>query len=515
MLEIFNAQLLNQDRLLTERLQQLVTDIQESLACSAVGVLQLDGEQLKPLALTGVVSTTMGRRFTIQEHPRLARILASRELVHFTEQCVLPDPYDGLLDTYQGRPLPVHDCMGISLWLNDALWGVLTLDSLERGHFTEAQRALIPAVARYCEAIIKVGELEREVQALRRYQGKVIPEKLTTESAPELIGDDDCIRTLLKELDIVADSELSVLLTGETGVGKELFAHRLHRHSPRANQRLVHVNCAAIPDNLVESELFGHKKGAFSGALLDRAGRIEAAHGSTLFLDEIGELPLLAQAKLLRVLQNGEIQRVGADQIKKVDVRVVAATNRDLQAMVKSGDFRADLYHRLSVYPVDIPPLRQRGNDILLLAGYFIELNRSRFGFRSLRISPDAEQMLLHYRWPGNIRELEHVISRAALRTVSEGADKRTIVTITPLHLDNELRAPSGLMAIDDMPLREPSSAGDMLPLKAATDRFQATHIRRALGYTQDNWAQAAKLLGIDASNLHKLAKRLALKSSR
>lgn len=512
MTKMFSAQMLSPKMSITERLQQFVSEVQEVLQCSAVGLLKLEGEQLKPIALKGVVSSTMGRRFTVQDHPRLAQIVASQELVHFTEQCNLPDPYDGLLDTCQGQPLPVHDCMGISLWINHKQWGVLTLDSLEQDHFTEEQRASIPVIARYCEAILRVSELESEVRAVRLYQDKLIPEKLTAHHEPELIGEHDSMHTLLKELDIVADSELSVLLTGETGVGKELFAHRLHRHSRRANHGLVQVNCAAIPDNLVESELFGHKKGAFSGALIDRAGRIESAHGSTLFLDEIGELPLLAQAKLLRVLQNGEIQRVGSDQLKKVDVRIVAATNRDLKEMVKNGDFRADLYHRLSVYPVEIPPLRERGHDILLLAGYFIELNRSRFGFRSLRISPEAENLLLHYNWPGNIRELEHVISRAALRTVSEGADKNTIVTVTPLHLDKELQALSVCHNTSDANIEMSQQILQVMPLKLATDAFQANHIRQVLTHTQNNWAQAAKLLGIDASNLHKLAKRLGLK---
>ena len=180
----------------------------------------------------------------------------------------------------------------------------------------------------------------------------------------------------------------------------------------------MHVNCAALPEALAESELFGHVRGAFSGAIAERAGRFEAAEGGTLFLDEVGELPLSIQAKLLRALQNGEIQRLGADRPRKVNVRIIAATNRNLKERVQEGSFRADLYHRLSVYPVPIPPLRERGNDVLLLAGFFLELNRARLGLRSLRLSVAAEDALHRYAWPGNVRELEHVVSRAALKAV-------------------------------------------------------------------------------------------------
>lgn len=211
---------------------------------------------------------------------------------------------------------------------------------------------------------------------------------------------------LLHELDIVADSDLPVLLLGETGVGKELLARRIQRHSTRAQAPMIHVNCAALPESLAESELFGHVKGAFSGAVRDRAGRFEAAHGGILFLDEVGELPLVVQAKLLRALQNGEIQRLGSDTPRQVDVRIIAATNlKDLAAQVRNGQFRADLYHRLSVYPVPIPPLRERGDDILLLAGYFLELNRTqKLGFRSLRhLRPHrtgAVQLPLAWQYP-------------------------------------------------------------------------------------------------------------------
>ena len=313
---------------------------------------------------------------------------------------------------------------------------------------------------------------------------------------------------LLHELEVVADSELPVLLLGETGVGKELCAHRLHRLSRRSAKPLVHVNCAALPESLAESELFGHTRGAFSGAVSDRPGRFEAAEGGTLFLDEVGELPLSIQAKLLRTLQNGEIQRLGADQPRRVNVRVIAATNRSLRDHVRDGTFRADLYHRLSVYPVPIPPLRERGHDVLLLAGRFLELNRARLGLRSLRLSTQAEDALRHYRWPGNVRELEHVISRAALKAVIRGADRKQIMTLEPDMLDLDgVEMPA-------MAEKAPETAsGEPATMQQIVEASQRQAIRQALSQHQGNWAASARQLGLDASNLHKLAKRVGLKS--
>ncbi|WP_368883060.1 nitric oxide reductase transcriptional regulator NorR [Shewanella algae] len=493
------------------RLRHLVLQIQQLFACSAVGLLQLDGDMLKPVALVGLVTTTHGRRFAIRHHPRLEKILATRELVHFAPDSPLPDPYDGLLETQQNVPLPVHDCMGISLWPDGKCWGVLTLDSIEKQHFSSEQIALIPQLARYCETVVRLNRLEREVTSLRRRDEQLHLKSPGMSVTQELIGQHMLMQDLLREIDTVAASDLPVLLRGETGVGKELFAWRLHQKSLRNTSPMIHVNCAALPETLVESELFGHVKGAFSGATTERAGRIEAADGGTLFLDEIGELPLTIQAKLLRTLQNGEIQRLGADKQIKVNVRIIAATNRDLAEMVKRGDFRADLYHRLTVYPVVIPPLRERGDDILLLAGYFVECNRSRFSFRSLILAPTTEQLLLQYRWPGNVRELEHVISRAALRTVSQGADKKEIVTIEPCHLDQELRhtvahQTSLVPAAVAVPSHREGS------LKQQVNDFQRQLLQHTLIETQYNWANAARLLKVDASNLHKLAQRLGLK---
>src|SRR5690606_16148675 len=190
-------------------------------------------------------------------------------------------------------------------------------------------------------------------------------------------------------------------------------AQARHAHSKRSDRPMVSLNGAALPDTLVESELFGHVRGAFTGAVSERQGKFELADGGTLFLDEIGELPLAAQAKLLRVLQSGQLQRLGSDREHRADVRLIVATNRDLAAEVRAGRLRADIYHRLSVYPLAVPALRERGRDILLLSGFFLEENRVRLHLGGLRLDPDAQAALLAYDWPGNVRELEHLIGRS------------------------------------------------------------------------------------------------------
>lgn len=490
------------------RLQRLVVSLRAHFGCGAVALLKLDGEHLRPVAMDGLVSDTLGRRFLVKDHPRLATILRRRGVTCFHHDSTMPDPYDGLIADRPGEPLPVHDCMGMALHLEGERWGVVTLDALQVGAFdSQAQREL-GELACAIEAAVRVTRLEAEIRALRVSGAAAQASTGATREDSDFLGQSEAIIQLLHELEVVADSELPVLLLGETGVGKELCAHRLHRLSRRAGKPLVHVNCAALPESLAESELFGHARGAFSGAVSDRPGRFEAAEGGTLFLDEVGELPLSIQAKLLRTLQNGEIQRLGADQPRRVNVRVIAATNRSLRDHVRDGTFRADLYHRLSVYPVPIPPLRERGHDVLLLAGRFLELNRARLGLRSLRLSNAAEDVLRHYRWPGNVRELEHVISRAALKAVIRGADRRQIVTLEPDMLDLDgVEMPGGA---DEAP--PPPSDGQPATMQQIVEASQRQAIRQALRQHQGNWAASARQLGLDASNLHKLARRVGIK---
>jgi anaerobic nitric oxide reductase transcription regulator len=254
--------------------------------------------------------------------------------------------------------------------------------------------------------------------------------------------------------------------------------------------------------------LFGHAKGAFTGAERERPGKFLLADGGTIFLDEVGELPLSVQSKLLRVLQSGEIQPVGKDEVKTVNVRVIAATNRDLAAEVAAGNFRADLYHRLSVYPITVPALKERQQDVLLLAGYFLELTARKLGIRQLKLSTAAQSVLLQYNWPGNVRELEHVISRAALKARKE-AKAQDIIALLPQHLELAERAVSA----DNNPQAAlPMIHSNGLSLKAATEEFQKQQIIHILSQTAGNWSLAAQQLGVDRANLARLAKRLGIK---
>lgn len=490
------------------RLQRLVSTLRSHFSCGAVALLKLEQDVLKPVALHGLVKEAQGRRFVVSQHPRLAAILASRNPVRFEPASELPDPYDGLLCEQPGKALPVHDCMGIALYTEGRCWGVLTLDALVAGSFSAAAVYELQRYSLLVEAAVRMTELEQANRALKlNHQAAAHMPESTANQAYELIGQSKALKQILQELAVVASADLPVLLLGETGVGKELFARHLHRCSGRVAKPMIYINCAALPESLAESELFGHNKGAFSGAQSERAGRFEAADGGTLFLDEVGELPLSVQAKLLRVLQNGEIQRLGADKTRQVNVRLVAATNRDLKQQVKNGEFRADLYHRLSVYPLPIPPLRERRDDIPLLVGHFLELNRTRLGVRALRLSLAAELALQNYSWPGNVRELEHVISRSAIKALSQGAKRSDIVTLEAELLDID---PVAVPATDNQP--QTGNEHNITGLKPAVNQLQRQLIKQALQRHNGSWSDAARQLQLDPSNLHKLAQRLGLK---
>jgi DNA-binding NtrC family response regulator len=242
----------------------------------------------------------------------------------------------------------------------------------------------------------------------------------TSNDSVDIVGESSALKAVLSRIRVVAPTDSTVLILGETGTGKELIAKEIHKRSRRADKPLIRVNCASIPKELYESEFFGHVKGAFTGAFKDRVGRFEAANGGTLFLDEVGEIPLDLQSKLLRVLQEKQYERVGDEKTKAVDVRIIAATNRDLKAEVAAGRFRQDLYYRLNVFPVDVVSLRYRSEDIPLLARHFMELVTKEMNCPMARLTPAGIAMLQNYHWPGNIRELHNVIERAMI--LAQGA---------------------------------------------------------------------------------------------
>ncbi|MBB3226743.1 anaerobic nitric oxide reductase transcription regulator [Luteibacter sp. Sphag1AF] len=491
------------------RYARLVGALRAHFPCDAAALLRLENDVLIPLCVDGLSEDTLGRRFSIHDHPRLKIFVASDAPTRFPYDCALPDPYDGLIPNQKGR-LQVHDCMGARLRVDGRTWGVITLDALDPGRFDAVDMTSLASFAALAAATVVASE---RMTALRVYatterRRADAFRKAATERSPRgLIGRSDAFLRLMEEVRVVAASDLNVLIQGETGTGKELVARAIHAGSARAARPLVSINCAALPENLVESELFGHVRGAFSGAIGERRGKFEAADKGTLFLDEVGELSPSVQAKLLRVVQTGHLQRVGSDREHTVDVRVIAATNRDLAEAVKDGSYRADLFHRLSVYPLVVPSLRVRGRDVLLLAGAFLEEARSRAGIVGIRLSGDARDALVKHSWPGNVRELEHLIGRSVLRALASRPDHdEPVLTLTAASLDLSDTAPGEL----DMPAATYDvPRGSLRTMLAFHERrIIETHLEQHGG----NWAAAARSLGIDRANLARSARRLGLR---
>ncbi|MGF6575114.1 anaerobic nitric oxide reductase transcription regulator [Paraburkholderia sp. GAS333] len=495
-----------------ERYRRLLSSLRTLFPGDAAALLRLEGDTLVPLAIDGLSSDTLGRRFRVGDHPRFAQLLSRAEPTRFAADSDLPDPYDGLVQGVAGK-LHVHDCLGCPLFIRGQPWGLLTLDALDPARFDSLDmasfRAFLSLAAATVSVVERIDTLARTGEEERRRAEAY--RQASSGTHRELIGSSDAQSQLLKEIEVVAGSDLTVLINGETGVGKELVANAIHALSSRANKPLISLNCAALPDTLVESELFGHVRGAFSGASADRRGKFELADGGTIFLDEVGELPLVAQAKLLRVLQNGQLQRIGSDSEHKVDVRLIAATNRDLAEEVRAGRFRADFYHRLSVYPLRVPPLRERGRDVLLLSGYFLEENRSRLGLLSLRLAADAQAALLRYSWPGNVRELEHLIGRSALKALAANRERRRILTLTAA--DFALSDASALISASAQEAAAVDGAQNVSKdFRSAVTEFERNMVLDTLARHNQNWAAVARELGLDRANLNRLAKRLGLK---
>jgi DNA-binding NtrC family response regulator len=369
----------------------------------------------------------------------------------------------------------------------------------------EAMRAgatdyLIKPVARdellvVLERAVAAEALRREVVRLQR----AIDTRLGFEG---MVGTSAAMRAVLEQAAAVADTQARVLILGETGTGKELVAQALHARSRRARRPFVAVNCGAIPENLLESELFGHERGAFTGAVRQHAGRFEQADGGTLFLDELGEIPAAMQVRLLRVLQDGEVTRVGGAQPVKVDVRVVAATHRDLAEEVRAGRFRADLYYRLNVVTLRLPPLRARTDDIPALVEHFASLLAARHGRPAPTFAPEVLDALARHDWPGNVRELEHVVERAVL--LSGGGRITSLELPGRLGCEEPLRTAGGAPRLADLGART---------LPDALDVWERAIVEEALREAGEVQAQAARRLGVSRSNLAYRLQRLGIRS--
>lgn len=482
-----------------DRFAHLIRTLRQLLGGDATALLRYEDLQFRPLAIDGLAQDVLGRRFALNAHPRLEAIARAGDVVRFPADSELPDPYDGLIPHHSD--LKVHACLGLPLFADQNLIGALTVDGMDPAQFDrfsdEELRLIGALVAGALNNALLMEKLENQTPGI--VNTPVVAHAIRA----EMVGLSAGIEQLKKEIDVVAGSDLNVLITGETGVGKELVARAIHSGSARAANALVYLNCAALPESVAESELFGHVKGAFTGAIHHRTGKFEMADNGTLFLDEIGELPLTLQAKLLRVLQYGDIQRVGDDSSQRVNVRVLAATNRDLKQRVLDGQFRADLFHRLSVFPLHVPSLRDRADDITLLAGFFCEQSRVKMGLKRVVLSDGARALLLRYDWPGNIRELEHALYRAIVLARAGNHEGELLVQPQHFQLTDTQPTPAVEASL-------PVSAVENL--RTSTDDFQRRIILQVLDASGGNWAATARNLQLDVANLHRLAKRLDIK---
>ena len=394
----------------------------------------------------------------------------------------------------------IRSTIGVPLWKDDQILGVLQLDNRDAPAMFETRdvdalgalavsASLAIANAELIQSLsLARAELKKENQYLR---GR---ERARTGEV-QIIGESKAMNELLRQLDKVVDTRVSVLIEGETGTGKELIAASVHYRSKRKDKLFVAQNCAAFPENLLESELFGHKRGAFTGATDEKKGLFEIADGGTLFLDELGEMPLALQAKLLRALQEGEIRPIGSTQAKQVNVRIVAATNRNLEAEVKAGRFREDLYYRLKVFPIRVPPLRERRDDIAPLATFFLARYTREMGKAVLGFAQETLEILSGYDFPGNVRELENEVQRLVIQ-----ADDDSFLT-------PELLSPR-VRQIESVLLSAGAAKGS---LKEMVDQVERHILIEALREHGNNKTAAAKTLGITREGLHKKLKQLGV----
>ncbi|MDR3437919.1 sigma 54-interacting transcriptional regulator [Telmatospirillum sp.] len=440
-------------------------------------------------------------RVVSMSDPVIARAFRQRKPCTFSyEEMEELSKCNDLMDSL--RRQGIRSLCVLPLISHDATIGVLTVGHLSLDDFCEEDVRFLGEIAGQVSMSLSNTLAYREIRQLR---DKLNSEKLYLEEEireqhnfDEIIGESEKLHQVLEQVELVADSDSTVLILGDTGTGKELIARTIHNLSSRKSHTLVKVNCAAIPAGLLESDLFGHEKGAFTGATSQKIGRFELAHQGTIFLDEIGDIPLELQSKLLRALQEREIERLGSTRPIRVDARVIAATNRDLQQMIADRQFRSDLYYRLNVFPIYIPPLRERPEDIPFLVRYFVKKYARKIK-RDIKIIPsDTMNALMRMPWPGNIRELEHLIERAVI--VSRGSSLQ--VPLEPL-------SPGVVANVCERPLAAPS-----VPKVTTLERMEREHILRVLRDTNGivgGPRGAAVHLGLKRTTLLSKMKRLGI----
>jgi len=387
------------------------------------------------------------------------------------------------------------------------------IEAMKRGAFDYILKPFdVPKLKALIDSALKAA---RDMRQVVSYE----PLLRSEEHTEGIVGHSEAMQTVFKRIGQVAHSDATVLLTGESGTGKELVARAIYHHSPRAGKVFMAINCAAIPEQLLESELFGHERGAFTGATQQRIGKFEQCDGGTLFLDEIGDMPLLTQSKILRLLQNGEFQRVGGSQALHADVRVIAATNKPLEQLVAAKQFREDLYYRLNVVHVHLPPLRERREDIPVLVDYFLRRLGKDGKSRIRGVAPDTLRALESHAWPGNVRELENVIHRAAIMAKGD--------YVLPTDLPAEVLRSAAPKPAEPAAAAPAAATPEAAVNEAARVLFENARrqsqlkiipwverelIRRALTETNGNQLQAAKLLGITRATLRKRMEKFGIK---
>lgn len=449
--------------------------------------------------------------------------------VHYSFRRVLGSEYE-VISAFSGKEaLQQITAEGLHLVLLDVRMpgkdGLDTLQEIKRLRpelpvimmtaFVSAETAIRSTTLDAEDYLVKpfdVDSLKRLIaNTLHRHRPQAPPTELSIDmlnsSAAPILGHSRAMQDVYKIVGKSAARDVTVFITGESGTGKELIARALHTYSGRVQGPFLAINCAAIPDSLLESELFGHERGAFSGAVETRPGKFELAHSGTLFLDEIGDMPLLLQSKLLRVLQEREIYRLGAREPRRVDVRIIAATNQEPEGLIRAGRFREDLYYRLNVVRITLPPLRERGEDILLLADYFLSVHRRTDAQSPQSFSDDAREKLLSHPWPGNVRELENVIAQAIVNARGGVVTPSDLilneVALRPLIPSSEATLPPGA-TIDTLFEQQ---AGHVF---AAAERLL---IEKALERARHNQVQASRLLGISRNVLRDRMKRYGLEA--
>ena len=415
-------------------------------------------------------------------------------------------------------PRQAYDLVLLDIWL-PGMDGLATLARMRErqidvqvviisghGNIESAVRAIKMGAFDFVEkplSLEKTALVVRNALRQRRLEAENRALRAKVDARHTMVGESYAMAKLREQVAMAAPTNGRVLIFGENGTGKELVARNIHQLSRRRAGPFVEVNCAAIPEELIESELFGHVRGAFTGAVADRRGKFEAAHGGTIFLDEIADMSLKTQAKVLRVLQEQVMEAVGASSRIRVDARVLAATNKDLTAEIRAGRFREDLYFRLNVVPIFVPPLRDRQEDIQLLAEHFMAMLAREYGRRPKTFEADAVIALRQYVWPGNVRELHNVVERLMIMVPGDRISSRELSFLD-----------QGLTPGSDVPAAAPRPAVAE-PLHEARDRFERDYIRRALSVQQGNISRTADLLGIERSNLYRKMRGFGITPSR